>query len=249
MLRNALSLRPAIVAALLELAEHDQRDVEFQDLDLVPLIESALDDERSTIEASGIAVTIELPASAPVRGDAVLLRQAVVNVVHNSVRYNRPGGLIRICGHFGESTMTLTIENTGDDAFAFSAALHTYLRVDEIAAVAIEGLHGCDFEDSANGGTLHRQHDHDVRFDDETDRIYSDVVAPLALVEGERRLAIEQDGFADAIVWNPGQRLGARIGDLAADDWRRFACVEAGQVLQPVVLAPGESWRGRQLLG
>ena len=24
---------------------------------------------------------------------------------------------------------------------------------------------------------------------------------------------------------------------------------EAGQVLQPVVLAPGESWRGRQLLG
>ena len=105
----------AIVAALLELAEHDQRDVEFQDLDLVPLIESALDDERSTIEASGIAVTIELPASAPVRGDAVLLRQAVVNVVHNSVRYNRPGGLIRICGHFGESTMTLTIENTGDD--------------------------------------------------------------------------------------------------------------------------------------
>ncbi|QDA57167.1 D-hexose-6-phosphate mutarotase [Thermomonas aquatica] len=145
--------------------------------------------------------------------------------------------------------LALEIENTGDDAFAFSAALHTYLRVDEIAAVAIEGLHGCDFEDSANGGSLHRQHDHDVRFDDETDRIYSDVVAPLALVEGERRLAIEQDGFADAIVWNPGQRLGARIGDLAADDWRRFACVEAGQVLQPVVLAPGESWRGRQLLG
>lgn len=105
----------AIVAALLELAEHDQWDVEFQDLDLVPLIESALDDERSTIEASGIAVTIELPASAPVHGDAVLLRQAVVNVVHNSVRYNRPGGLIRIRGHSDESTMTLAIENTGDD--------------------------------------------------------------------------------------------------------------------------------------
>ena len=71
----------AIVAALLELAEHDQRDVEFQDLDLVPLIESALDDERSTIEASGIAVTIERPASAPVRGDARLLRHA-----HRAIR-------------------------------------------------------------------------------------------------------------------------------------------------------------------
>lgn len=145
--------------------------------------------------------------------------------------------------------LALEVENTGDAAFAFSAALHTYLRVGDIAAVAIEGLQGCDYEDSANGGTLHRQHDFEARFDRETDRIYNDVVAPLALVEGARRLAIEQDGFGDAIVWNPGEHLCARIGDLAADDWKHFACVEAGQVLQPVVLEAGETWHGRQLLG
>jgi glucose-6-phosphate 1-epimerase len=145
--------------------------------------------------------------------------------------------------------VALEIENTGDTAFAFTTALHTYLRVEDIAHVAIEGLQGCDFEDSANGGTLHRQHDYEVRFDDETDRIYNDVVAPLALVEATRRLDIEQDGFGDTVVWNPGEHLCARIGDLAPDDWKHFACVEAGQVLQPVVLGPGERWSGRQLLG
>ena len=145
--------------------------------------------------------------------------------------------------------VALEIENTGNAPLAFTAALHSYLRVDDIAQVAIEGLQGCDYEDSANGGTLHRQHDYEVTFAGETDRIYNDVVAPLALVDGERRLDIEQDGFGDAVVWNPGEHLCARLIDLAPDDWRRFVCVEAGQVLQPVVLGPGEQWNGSQALG
>ncbi len=145
--------------------------------------------------------------------------------------------------------VTLEVENRGDDAFDFSAALHTYLRVDDLADAAVEGLQGCDYEDSANGGTLHRQHDRQVAFDGETDRIYGDVVAPLALVDGGHRLDIRHEGFADAIVWNPGERLAAGITDLAPGEHAHFVCVEAGQVLQPVVLAPGESWRGTQTLG
>lgn len=148
----------------------------------------------------------------------------------------------------------LEAENTGAMPLAFAAALHTYLRVEDIARVAIEGLQGCDFEDSAAGGTLHRQHDYDVAFADDAldagiDRIYGDVVAPLVVVEGERRLALAQDGFGDVVVWNPGAHLGAQIRDLAPDDWRRFVCIEAAQVLQPVVLTPGGAWRGSQVLG
>ena len=146
-------------------------------------------------------------------------------------------------------SVALEIENTGEHAFAFTATLHTYLRVDDIAQAAVEGLQGCDFEDSANGGTLHRQHDYDVTFAGEVDRIYNDIVAPLALVDSTARLDIEQDGFGDAVVWNPGAHLCARIADLAPGDWRRFVCVEAAQVLQAVVLAPGDTWAGMQRLG
>lgn len=145
--------------------------------------------------------------------------------------------------------LTLEISNTGTAPFAFSAALHTYLRVDDIANVAIEGLQGCDYEDSVNGGTLHRQHDYEVTFESETDRIYNDVVAPLVLQDGAHRLDIEQDGFGDVVVWNPGEALCGRIADLAPGDWRHFACIEAAQVLQPVVLGVGATWRGQQRLG
>lgn len=156
---------------------------------------------------------------------------------------------LRIALDAARLALTLEIENTGSAPFAFSAALHTYLAVEDAATAEVEGLQGCDFEDSAAGGSLHRQSDYAVGFDGETDRIYNDVVAPLALVDGAHRLDIEQDGFGDAVVWNPGEHLCAGIGDLAADDWRRFVCVEAGQVLQPVLLGAGERWRGRQMLG
>lgn len=145
--------------------------------------------------------------------------------------------------------ITLKVDNTGAHAFDFSAALHTYVRVGDLAQVAVQGLQGCDYEDSAAGGTLRREDDYEVAFDGEVDRIYNDVVAPLTLVDGERQLPIEQDGFPDCVVWNPGEHLAARIGDLAPDDWRRFVCVEAAAALKPETLAPGENWSGTQTLG
>lgn len=146
-------------------------------------------------------------------------------------------------------TIALDIDNTGDTPLDFTAALHTYLRVGDIGAIAIEGLQGCDYEDKVNGGTLHRQTDYGLVIDDVTDRIYADVVAPLALVEGDASLPIEHDGFADAVIWNPGEAWASRLSDLSPGDWRRFVCVEAAQVMQPVVLAAGERWTGVQMLG
>jgi glucose-6-phosphate 1-epimerase len=146
-------------------------------------------------------------------------------------------------------SVTLEIANCGDTPFSFSAALHTYLRVADIAGTTLEGLQGCDYEDSANGGTLHREHNYDVMFDGEVDRIYADVVAPLLLVDGNGTLAIEQEGFGDVVAWTPGESLAARIRDLAPGEHRQFVCVEAVQVLQPVLLGPGECWTGTQRLG
>jgi glucose-6-phosphate 1-epimerase len=144
--------------------------------------------------------------------------------------------------------LTLEVENTGDSAFDFTAALHTYLRVDALEDAAVTGLQGCDCEDSAGGGMLRREDNYEVRFDGEIDRIYNDVVAPLTLADGTGELSIEQEGFADAVVWNPGAALAATIGDLAPDDYRRFVCIEAATVLQPQLLAPGERWSGTQRL-
>ena len=72
---------------------------------------------------------------------------------------------------------------------------------------------------------------------------------PLTLIDGSETLASEQEGCGDVVTWKPGEQLGARIGDLSPGDHRHFVCVEAAQVVQPVVLAPGETWTGMQRLG
>ena len=144
--------------------------------------------------------------------------------------------------------ITLEIANTGGDAFAFTAALHTYLAVDDIDSVALLGLDGCRYEDSVEGGTIRQQAQDPLRFAGEVDRIYAAAAQPLVLQHGQHRTTIAQRGFADTVVWNPGAMLAAGIDDLAPGEHRRFVCVEAGQVLQPVCLAPGDRWTGSQRL-
>lgn len=144
--------------------------------------------------------------------------------------------------------VTLEVDNTGTEAFAFTAALHTYLAVDDVAAATLHGLAGCGYEDSTEAGATRQQHDDALRFDGEVDRIYAAPPQALELHDGGHRIRIAQRGFADTIVWNPGATLAAGIGDLAPDEYRRFVCVEAGQVLQPLCVAAGGRWSGTQRL-
>jgi glucose-6-phosphate 1-epimerase len=62
----------------------------------------------------------------------------------------------------------------------------------------------------------------------------------------ERR--VMQQGFADAVLWNPGVAKAARLGDMPPEDWLRMVCIEAAVVARPVTLGPGKTWRGMQRL-
>ena len=80
------------------------------------------------------------------------------------------------------------------------------------------------------------------------DRIYYGVSTPLVLGEARRSLRIEAAHFPDVVVWNPWQEKAAAMADLQATDFRRFLCVEAALIGNPLRLAAGEQWWGRQTL-
>jgi len=142
----------------------------------------------------------------------------------------------------------LEIVNPGQAPFAFTAALHTYLRVAKLAAVELDGLESMPFEDSARRNAAMPAWNAPVRFDGEVDRIYAASPPALRLRDGESTLHIEAEGFVDTVVWNPGATLAASMGDLGAGEHLRFVCVEAGTVVDPVTLSPGERWLGVQRL-
>lgn len=143
---------------------------------------------------------------------------------------------------------TLSVENSGDVEISFTAALHTYLHIADIGGVRLHGLHGLHYRDTALGGSTAVESADSLRIEGEVDRIYFNAPARLELIDALGRLRIESTGFADAVVWNPGAERAAALGDLDAEGYRHFLCVEAAAVGVPLRLAPGARWSGMQRL-
>lgn len=144
--------------------------------------------------------------------------------------------------------LELDVSNRGGEAFSFTAALHSYLRVREVEESRIEGLYGLTYSDKVQGNRIVRDSGDVLLIEDETDRVYHDLKGPLLLREYDRSLGINAEGFPDAVVWNPWETRCAALPDMADADFRRMLCVEAALVRQPRTLAPGEDWWGRQTL-
>ncbi len=123
--------------------------------------------------------------------------------------------------------LALDVRNSGADAFAFSSALHTYFLVDALGDVRIDGV---------QPGPL--------RISDKIDRIFSNVEGPVTLTEPGGTLTLTQEGFRDAVVWNPGAADSRALVDLEDDEYLRFVCVEAA-LIEAATLQPGAAWRGQ----
>ena len=140
------------------------------------------------------------------------------------------------------------VENTGSEAFEFTGALHTYLRMTQVEDVSLEGLYGHDYRDAANGDVVIRETGTELRIDRETDRVYHNIKRPQLLQAANLSLAIHSQGYPDVVIWNPWVDQCAKLKDMAPDGWRHMLCVEAAAARKPVSVPVGEEWYGRQTL-
>jgi glucose-6-phosphate 1-epimerase len=142
----------------------------------------------------------------------------------------------------------LVVRNTGEQPLAFTGALHSYLRVADVADVAVLGLAGVRYRDQTAGGAERVDGGPALRVTGEVDRVYLDVPGPVTVREPAGAVTCGADGFPDLVVWNPGPVKAAALADLEPGGHRRMLCVEAAVVGAPVRLASGERWTGRQTL-
>jgi glucose-6-phosphate 1-epimerase len=70
----------------------------------------------------------------------------------------------------------------------------------------------------------------------------------LVLTEPQRRVLVTADGFPDVVIWNPWDRQGALLPDMAPTAFRRMLCVEAAVAGTLASVPPGGLWTGRQAL-
>ncbi len=142
----------------------------------------------------------------------------------------------------------LAITNTDDQPFTFTGALHTYLRVDDIQQVTIEGLQEISYYESSNRQSRLVQTEKELRLMSEIDRFYMNAAQPLSLCTHERLLGIEMQGFKDVVIWNPWIEGTVALTDLEPQAYREMLCVEAAIIEDPVTLQPAQTWQGSQRL-
>ncbi|MBP7981461.1 MAG: D-hexose-6-phosphate mutarotase [Arenimonas sp.] len=148
----------------------------------------------------------------------------------------------------GGLSMALDVHNRSALPMLFTAALHSYLRVDDVTRCVLHGLDGGEYEDAADGGRYKVQHG-GLRIVGEVDRVFADAPRDLLLQrEGMSDLRIEQGGFSDSVVWCPGPDIAAAFTDMPAEDWQRMLCVEAAAAARAVSVPAGGHWQGWQRL-
>jgi heavy metal sensor kinase len=82
-------------------------------VDLEPLVLDVFDVGVRLAQGTGVTVRIDEVEPVTVRGDALALRRAVLNLVENAVKYTAAGGKVELSLTSGDGYAVLTVQDTG----------------------------------------------------------------------------------------------------------------------------------------
>ena len=82
-------------------------------VELRPLVESVVASLQAPLQQRRVAVDLELPDGLTVSADPDRLRQVLVNLLDNAVKYNREGGRITVSAAPSGAGLTVTVRDTG----------------------------------------------------------------------------------------------------------------------------------------
>jgi signal transduction histidine kinase len=147
----------ALLASLLILARSQRGLLHSEPVDLASVVGEVADAASLTAGTESVRLDAVLEPVL-VEGDSALLERLVGNLIENGVRYNRPGGFVRLRTRSGIGTAELEVENSGPpvepEAAARLAEPFERLARDADGRGAGLGLSIVRAVSEAHGGTL-----------------------------------------------------------------------------------------------
>jgi signal transduction histidine kinase len=112
-----------------------------KEVDLAALTQSVLDEMKPLIAEKGHRVTFQPMASSPVWADPQLLRQVVLNMTSNAVKYTPPGGEIAIRLDRDGDALRWAIQDSGIGIPKTSQArlFEKFYRAENVLTIETEG--------------------------------------------------------------------------------------------------------------
>ena len=149
-----------LLADLLPLARMESaadHEHEPEPVDLIELIQHAVEIVRPRADKRGIDIDVDLPEAMPeFIGDSEALEQLVLNLLDNSVKYNRDGGTVGIVMQTTGEEVTLVVADTGIGipAESIPRVFERFYRVDKGRA-RVEGGTGLGLALVKHAARLH----------------------------------------------------------------------------------------------
>jgi len=138
-------------------------------------------------------------------------------------------------------SLELTTLNNSNETFTLGQALHTYFNVEDISAVTVVGLENKEYLDKTKEFKRQTQTD-PLTISGEIDRIYLDTNDTVKIENNNRKITIMTTGSHSTVVWNPGEKVANKMGDLGQEGYKTMLCVESANAAEDtVMLKPGES--------
>jgi two-component system phosphate regulon sensor histidine kinase PhoR len=117
----------------LSLIETGSISLRPQDVEIGELAAEVTANLEPKLASAKVEARVEVPKGLRVRADRMRMEQVLVNLVDNAIKFNRPGGLVRISGAIEDGRTVVTVEDSGVGIPADSAekVFHRFYRVDK----------------------------------------------------------------------------------------------------------------------
>jgi signal transduction histidine kinase len=99
---------------LLSRADAGRLELSKTEFDLGEVLEGVLDDALTLAEPLHVKVEADVPKHLLLKADRTFVAMIAQNLVENAVKYNTPGGRIRVEARAANGEVEMTIGNTGD---------------------------------------------------------------------------------------------------------------------------------------
>jgi len=142
--------------------------------------------------------------------------------------------------------LTLITRNTGNEAFEFTGALHTYFAVNDINDVEIHGVDGHYLDKNRDMNTFDAPDEYRIQAPNDCIHFSSNARLLVEQASGAA-ISVNASGHDSIVIWNPWE-TAKDISNVPDEGYKYFLCIESA-VTQGKSLAPNQSHSLVQTIG
>ena len=135
----------SLVEDLLSLAhiehEGERREIPFRRGTLEPVLRQAAEACAEAAEKAGVEVEVDCPENLEAELNPQLLKQALVNLIDNAVKFSRRGATVEVTGRHGDGEIVLEVRDRGPgiDPEHLPRLFERFYRVDKARSRSLGG--------------------------------------------------------------------------------------------------------------